>query len=382
MKAVAIIPARGGSKGIPRKNISPFNGKPLICWNIEAALQAELVDQVVVSTDDAEIAEVSRNAGATVIMRPDDISSDIASSEDALLHALSHINTQPELTVFLQCTSPLTQSADIDNCIRKLLDTGADSAFTATESHRFLWKNTESASGINHDGAERKRRQDLEKEFAENGAIYVMRTAGFRQSQHRFFGKTVISEMPSTRTWEIDSREDIHVAEALSRLWNKTEALPSEIEAVVFDFDGVMTDNTVYVAEDGKESVRCDRGDGWGIARMRDAGIRMAVMSTEMNPVVQTRCTKLEIECFHQLGDSKIERFTAWCEEHDLPGSNVIYVGNDENDVGCLIAAGTGVVPADAHDSAKQVADLTLQTNGGKGAVRELCDMILKQIEE
>ena len=112
MKTIAIIPARGGSKGIPRKNLYPFNGKPLIYWNIEAALQAELVDQIVVSTDDAEIAEASRAAGATVIMRPDGISTDIASSEDALVRVLESLDAQPELTVFLQCTSPLTQGKD------------------------------------------------------------------------------------------------------------------------------------------------------------------------------------------------------------------------------------------------------------------------------
>ncbi len=382
MKTVAIIPARGGSKGIPRKNVYPFNGKPLICWNIEAALQAELVDQVVVSTDDAEITEVARAAGATVIMRPDDISTDIASSEDALIHALKSLDAQPELTVFLQCTSPLTQGKDIDNCIQKLLDSNADSAFTATESHRFLWKNSGDSMGVNHDGAERKRRQDLEKEYAENGAVYAMRTAGFLQSRHRFFGKTVISEMPSTRTWEIDSLEDIHVAEALSKLWKKTTALPDPVEAIVFDFDGVMTDNTVYVSEDGKEAVRCSRGDGWGINRMRKAGIRMAVMSTEMNDVVQSRCEKLKIECFHQLGDRKIDRFRAWCAEKNLTIGHVVYVGNDENDIECLKTAGTGVVPADAHTSAAGVADLVLSAEGGRGAVRELCDMILEKIKD
>lgn len=382
MKVTAIIPARGGSKGIPRKNLHLFHGKPLVCWTIEAALQAKLVDQVVVSTDSTEIAEISRKAGAKVIMRPDEISSDIASSEDALIHALENLGELPELTVFLQCTSPLTWPEDIDNCIHKLLDTEADSAFTANESHRFLWKNSEAATEINHDGAERKRRQDIEKEYAENGAVYAMRTAGFLQVRHRFFGKTVISEMPPTRSWEIDSIDDIHMAEALSMLREKTPVLPKTIEAVVFDFDGVMTDNTVHVSEDGKESVRCSRGDGWGISRLHKAGIRMAVMSTEENPVVRARCTKLKLECFHQLGDSKIKRFTAWCREHSLNMDNTVYIGNDENDIECLLNAGAGVVPADAHDSVRQVANMVLSAKGGRGAVRELCDMILGKIEE
>ncbi|MDF7798969.1 acylneuraminate cytidylyltransferase [Pontiellaceae bacterium B1224] len=381
MKTVAIIPARGGSKGIPRKNLLPFNGKPLISWNIEAALQAKLVDAVVVSTDDREIAKVSVAAGAVVVMRPDDISTDIASSEDALIHTLKNLGAQPDLTVFLQCTSPLTQSDDIDHCIQKLIDSNADSAFTATESHRFLWKNCDAATGVNHSGTERKRRQDLEPEYAENGAVYVMRTKEFMRARHRFFGKTVISEMPASRTWEIDTPEDIVVAESLSKLWKKRHALPETIEAVVFDFDGVMTDNAVFISEDGKESVRCNRSDGWGIARLHDAGIRMAVMSTEENPVVLARCRKLKLECFHQLGNSKIERFNQWCNEHNLNKAAVVYVGNDANDIECLTESGAGIVPADAHASAKRVADMELTATGGHGAVRELCDMILERIQ-
>jgi YrbI family 3-deoxy-D-manno-octulosonate 8-phosphate phosphatase len=373
--ALAIIPARGGSKGIPRKNLWRLNGKPLICWSIEAAQAAERVGPVVVSTDDAEIAEVSRAAGASVVMRPAAMSNDVASSEDALLHTLENLDAPPDLTVFLQCTSPLTRSGDIDNCIRTLIEADADSAFTATESHRFIWNNRANATGVNHNRAERRRRQDLEPEYSENGAVYVMRTPGFRQSRHRFFGKTVISEMPTTRSWEIDSPEDIRIVQALASL--SAKQFPRSVEAVVFDFDGVMTDNAVYLSEDGKESVRCDLGDGWGIARLRDAGIRMAVISSERNPVVRARCEKLELECFQGLGRSKLGKFTAWCAEHGLSLDDTVYVGNDANDADCLIAAGLGVVPADAHGSARQVADWVLAGEGGKGAVRELCDLIL-----
>ena len=108
----------------------------------------------------------------------------------------------------------------------------------------------------------------------------------------------------------------------------------------------------------------------------------MAVMSSEENPVVQARCKKLQLECFHQLGDNKIKCLSNWCEEHGLNLSNVIYVGNDENDIECLKAAGTGAIPADAHESTQQIADLILKANGGHGAVRELCDIVLNNIEE
>ena len=375
--ASVIIPARGGSKGIPRKNLLRLDGKPLVCWSIEAAQAAKLVGSIVVSTDDAEIAEVSRAAGAMVVMRPAAISTDTASSEEALIHVLENLEKTPDLTVFLQCTTPLTQGRDIDACIGRLIDTQADCAFTATETHRFIWRHKENAIGVNHDGAERRRRQDLETEFSENGAVYAMRTPGFLSCRHRFFGKTVISEMPASRSWEIDTPEDLQIVQAL--VPRTIRGMPGNIAAVVFDFDGVMTDNGIYLSEDGKESVRCDRADGWGIARLNDAGIRMAVMSSEENPVVRFRCEKIGIECFHNLGKDKLEKFTAWCSENDLNLDQTVYAGNDANDVDCLVAAGVGVVPADAHQSARQVADWVLDAEGGKGAVRELCDLILER---
>ncbi|MCP4892234.1 MAG: HAD hydrolase family protein, partial [Actinomycetales bacterium] len=174
-----------------------------------------------------------------------------------------------------------------------------------------------------------------------------------------------------------DSPEDIRIVQALAALSSRN--FPVDVRAVVFDFDGVMTDNAVYLSEDGKESVRCNRGDGWGIARLRDAGIRMAVMSSELNPVVHARCEKLGLECFQSLGRDKVQKFTAWCTEHDLDLAHTVYVGNDANDVDCLATAGMGVVPADAHRSARRVADWVLAGEGGKGAVRELCDLILEK---
>ena len=156
--------------------------------------------------------------------------------------------------------------------------------------------------------------------------------------------------------------------------------LPSTIDAVVFDFDGVFTDNAVYLSEEGIEMVRCDRGDGWGIGNLHKAGVRMAVMSSEANPVVAKRCEKLKLECFHKLESSKYECFKNWCETHQLTPENVIFIGNDENDIGCLQAAGCGVIPADAHVSTHPHADLVLTRKGGHGAVRELCDLIIEKL--
>jgi len=221
MEILAIIPARGGSKGIPGKNIQPLAGIPLISHTIGAAEAALLVNRVVVSTDDPDIEEVARKAGADICHRPADISGDMASSEDALLHTLSILaneeNYYPDVLVFLQCTSPLTLKEDIEGTIEQFLDKEADTAVSVSPFHYFLWQEDESgeAHGINHDKIKRPLRQERNDQFLENGAIYVMKTEGFLKYKHRFFGKTVMYVMPEERCHEIDDPVDMHIAEAM-----------------------------------------------------------------------------------------------------------------------------------------------------------------------
>src|SRR5690606_5666092 len=138
MKSVAIIPARGGSKGIPGKNIQIICGKPLIQWMIEAAQKAELVDNVYVTTDSPMIAQVAVDCGAEVIKRPSSLATDTSPSEASIIHAIES-GARGDVTVFLQCTSPLTLPEDIDGCIRKIIR-GWDSCFTATPFHHYLWQ--------------------------------------------------------------------------------------------------------------------------------------------------------------------------------------------------------------------------------------------------
>jgi N-acylneuraminate cytidylyltransferase len=389
MNILAIIPARGGSKGIPLKNIQPVGGLPLIAWNIKASLNSRYITRTIVSTDDAAIAQVSKKYGAEVIWRPDAISGDTASSESALIHALQAIqkkeNHQPDITVFLQCTSPLTSSSDIDQCIEKLITENADTATTVTDFHYFLWKEIEdsNAEGINHDKRFRPRRQDREPQYIETGAVYVMRTDGFLTHQHRFFGKTVLSHMPTERVQEIDEPSDLIVADFRLRALQQNkdlQFLPQTIQAVVFDFDGVMTDNKVHVDQNGVESVVCHRGDGMGIGLLKRVDIRVAVMSTETNPVVSARCKKLGIECYQSLGHSKEETLKIWCAENNISMDTVIYMGNDINDIECMKMAGCSVVPADTHPKTLPFAQIILQQKGGEGAVRELCDFIITKL--
>jgi CMP-N-acetylneuraminic acid synthetase len=165
LNTVAIIPARGGSKGIPRKKLRLLAGKPVIAHAVEHAREAESVSRVIVSTDDWEMACVAKQYGADIVCRPAEISGDAASSESALLHALDHLQDtegyEPDLIVLLQCTSPLTLPEDIDRTVQSLLDESADSAVAVTPVHYFLWRRDAKGDsvGINHDTRVRELRQ-------------------------------------------------------------------------------------------------------------------------------------------------------------------------------------------------------------------------------
>jgi N-acylneuraminate cytidylyltransferase len=386
-ECLAVIPARGGSKGIPRKNLRIVAGVPLVGHAIRAALGSRHVSRVVVSTDDPDIAAVAKKEGAGVVLRPAAISGDTASSEAALLHVLEQLKAvegyEPDLLVFMQCTSPLTTSGDVDAAVDALSRRNADTALTVSSFHGFLWSETAEgeAVGLNHDKTRRPLRQELKPEYLENGAVYVIRVAPFLEKKHRFFGKTVISVMPPERSMDIDEPADLERAEEILSRGTGVGGLEKRlaetpVRALVMDFDGVMTDNRVTVDAAGVESVTCSRGDGLGLGRLKAFPIAIAVISTERNPVVSARCAKLGIECIQGVDrkDAVLER---WCSDHGISPSEVLYVGNDVNDAQCLALAGVSVVPQDAHPHVLGGRTIRLRNLGGHGAVREVCDALI-----
>jgi CMP-N-acetylneuraminic acid synthetase len=221
-RTVAIIPARGGSKGIPGKNIRPFLGLPLVAHSIRAALAAKTVDEVLVSSDDDAILDVARSHGAVCLKRPADISGDEASSEAAVLHAMaSHPGcADAETIVMLQCTSPLTTSEEIDQVVRARLSLSAGTAFSVVEVHAFLWEIAEDGSGIgvNHDATKpRQRRQDRPRQFRETGAIYAFDKEGFAAAGQRFFGRSVPVVLSEATEIDLDTPRDWIALEAFAR---------------------------------------------------------------------------------------------------------------------------------------------------------------------
>ncbi|MFE1575503.1 cytidylyltransferase domain-containing protein [Streptomyces fradiae] len=414
---LAVIPARGGSKGVPGKNLAPVGGVPLVARAVRACLAARRVTHVAVSTDDPEIAAVASGAGAEVVARPTALAGDTATSEAALLHALDAHEARhgrpADVVLLVQCTSPFVTPGDVDGVAAEVLDHGADTALTVAPSHGFLWHETHPtgppppphpaalgrataagtptptatptpvpaptshAEGVNHDKAHRPRRQDRRPEYLETGAAYAMEAAGFRTHGHRFFGRTALVPTDPARVLEIDDPHDLARARALAPLLDPVDTpTRADVDAVVLDFDGTQTDDRVLVDSDGRELVAVHRGDGLGVAALRRAGLHLLILSTERNPVVAARARKLHVPVLHGI-DRKDAALKHWCEEYGVDPQRVLYAGNDVNDLPCLALVGWPVAVADAHAAVRAAARAVTTARGGAGAVREIAAWLL-----
>ena len=153
----------------------------------------------------------------------------------------------------------------------------------------------------------------------------------------------------------------------------------NKIKLIVYDFDGVMTDNKVYIDQNGSEMVQVNRADGLGVAEIKKMGIKQIIISTEKNPVVSARANKLDIQCFQGI-DNKKDILLKYCQEINIDLSQVAYVGNDINDKDAMEIVGFTLCPADAHETIKEISDHVLKRNGGDGVIRELLDLIKENI--
>jgi YrbI family 3-deoxy-D-manno-octulosonate 8-phosphate phosphatase len=388
-RVLAVIPARGGSKGVPAKNLLPVGGVPLVARAVRECRATRLVTDVVVSTDDQAIAAAAREAGAEVVLRPAAIAGDTATSEAAVLHAMDAHEalhgSAVDVVLLVQCTSPFITREDIDGVAGAVVENGADTALTVANFHGFIWRDaadesTEGGNGVNHDKSFRPRRQDRPQDFLETGAAYAMDAAGLRKHQHRFFGRTELVRTDPARVLEIDDPHDLARARALAPLFdaNRPGSLPTaeDIDAVVLDFDGTQTDDRVLIDSDGREFVSVHRGDGLGIAALRKSGLTMLILSTEQNPVVAARARKLKIPVLHGI-DRKDLALKQWCEEQGIAPERVLYVGNDVNDLPCFALVGWPVAVASAHDVVRGAARAVTTVPGGDGAIREIASWIL-----
>ncbi|QBR75442.1 acylneuraminate cytidylyltransferase [Microbacterium sediminis] len=376
-----MIPARGGSKGVPGKNILRVAGVPLVARAVSAARATPGIDRVVVTTDDDDIASTAAEWGAEIVHRPAELAGDGASSESALIHALDELaarGVEVGVLAFLQATSPFIDVAGLAEAVRRVTAGEADSSFSAIETYGFLWRATDQgAVGINHDATHRPRRQDREPHYLETGAFYVMDADGFRRAGHRFFGRIAIVEVPEETALEIDTPGQLELARATAPLVSAARTDRVDVDAVVTDFDGVHTDDTVGVTSDGVEQVRVSRSDGMGVRLLREAGIPVLILSTETDPVVGARARKLRVDVL-QSQDDKAAALRRWADEQGIPLARIAYLGNDVNDLPALDLVGWPVAVPEAHPLVLAAARVVLDKPGGRGAVRDLAERVLR----
>ena len=216
---IAIIPARGGSKGIPNKNIIDCMGKPLIAHSIEYAKESDLVTSIYVSTDDAKIAEVAKQYGAEIIDRPDSISGDTATTESAIEHVLNNI-PKPDIVILLQATSPLRPKESLNKSIEKMISEKYDSLLSLSPTHRFSWKINGDEAIPKYDFKNRPRRQDIlesEQAYIENGSIYIFTYENFIKHNNRLGGKIGYVVFEEEFSFEIDTPTDLIVIDSIAK---------------------------------------------------------------------------------------------------------------------------------------------------------------------
>ena len=228
---IAIVLARGGSKGIPRKNALDFCGKPLLAWSILQAKLANNVDAVYLSSDSDELLSIGKQYGAKLIERPAEFATDEATSESAILHALSVIDCDPDDIVMLEPTAPLRRASDIQNAVDKFREEGWDSCFSGAALEDFLiWKYLDNGklASINYDYKVQGPRQMRQPDFVENGAIYLFKRDIMLQQKNRFGGKIGIFPNEFWQSFEIDSPDDWDFVELIFNHY-----LTEEYQAVI-----------------------------------------------------------------------------------------------------------------------------------------------------
>ena len=405
---LALIPARGGSKGIPHKNIREFAGYPLIAWSIAAGLQSKSVSRVIVSTDSENIASIAREYGAEVpFMRPSELAQDRTLDLPVFKHALKWLEDiegyKPDYVVQLRPTSPIRPTDMIDSAVKTLVENrDADSVrgvVIAGQNPYKMWKFNGYDKPMNPllavEGTREPYnapRQTLPQTYWQTGHIDAIRATTITQ-KNSLTGDVVYPLVIDPRyTVDIDTLPDWEKYESLvyqggldivTPDGRVRRARPEKIELILLDFDGVVTDNRVWTDQHGKETVAAYRSDSVLIKDLREKGIEVMILSSEVNPVVAARAKKMGVEAVHGMGlKDKGRVMREILAEKNIQAENAVFVGNDLNDLSCFEIAGWSVAVADAFPEVLQAADFVLSKRGGHGAVRELCELILNGLGE
>lgn len=385
MKKIAFIPVRGGSKSIPLKNIKPFCGKPLVCWNIEALEACGLVDKIIVATDSDEIWQTVENRHydkTTLYRRSAENACDTASTESVMLEYIEYAKlSKDDVFMLVQATSPLTKTEHFTEALQMYVNGKYDSILTCVRNYRFFWN--EDGSSMNYDFMNRPRRQNFNGMLMENGAFYINTVGNILKSGNRLSGKIGIYEMPEYTAAEIDEPDDWIILESLMRrhILSQQPREKKQVRLFLCDVDGTLTDGGMYYSENGDELKKFNTRDGMGFQLLREAGIKTGVITSENTKIVENRAKKLKVDFLRQSkrDGGKVAAAQDICNELGITFEEVAYIGDDINCYDLLSKVGIAACPADACNKVKNTHNVFIMKKcGGQGCVREFVDRLLE----
>lgn len=383
MKTIAFIPVRGGSKSIPLKNIKPFCGKPLVCWNIEALEGCDLIDEIIVATDSDKIEETvlaQLYKKTKIYRRSAENACDTASTESVMLEYINYAQLpQEDIFMLVQATSPLTETQHFTEALSIYQKEIYDSMLTCVRNYRFFWN--EDGTSKNYDYMNRPRRQNFKGELMENGAFYINTVSNILKSGNRLSGKIGIYEMPEYTATEIDEPDDWIILENLMRkhVLSQYTSQP-KIKLFLSDVDGTLTDGGMYYSEKGDELKKFNTRDGMGFQLLREVGIKTGIITSENTEIVANRAKKLKIDFLVQgkRNGGKLAAAQEICSQLGITLNEVAYIGDDINCRELLEAVGVAACPNNAIASIKAIQGICIMAScGGCGCVREFSDLIL-----
>ena len=380
---IAFIPVRCGSKSIPFKNIKEFCGKPLVYWNLEALENSKNINKIFVATDCEEIKNVVNSFNFSKVKiydRDKENASDTSSTESVMLEFINKQNFKDSDLFFLvQATSPLTQTKDFDKALETLKNENADSLLTCIRTKRFFWD--KNAKAINYDFINRPRRQDFDGLFMENGAFYINSIENIKKDKNRLSGKIAIYEMEEFTAVEIDEEDDWLIAEKMMYKYILSKRPKPNIKLFLSDVDGTLTDAGMYYGENGEEFKKFNTHDGKGFELLRKAGIKTGIITSENTKIVENRAKKLKVDFLYQGLEhkGKLDIAKEICKELNISLDEVAYIGDDINCKELLSSVGISACPSNALEEIKNIPNIIkLSKAGGEGAVREFCELIMK----
>lgn len=377
-KNVAFIPVRGGSTSIKKKNIKLINGRPLVYWVLDAAAECKYIDKIFVSTDSDEIkstVEDYKNEKIKVIDRSKKVSTDTASTESTMFEFAKEYDF--ENMVLIQATSPLLTFKNLNDGFEKFFKEDIDSVISVVRQKRFIWQEEKNTIlPQNYDPMNRPRRQDFNGFLIENGAFYITSRESFMKEGCRISGKVGAVEMPEESYYEIDEPLDWIIVENLLKV-RKAKKI-GKIKALFMDCDGVLTDGGMYYSENGDELKKFNTKDGMGIELLKNKGIITGIITGEKREIVRKRCEKLKINELHMGIKNKLSVIDSLIEKYELTYEEIAYIGDDINDLEVIKKVGFGCAVRDSMEIIKNEADYITKLDGGKGAVREVAEVILE----